>query len=132
VAVLLYHSIAATTTSSFKRLTVDPALFEAHLEALAAEGTEVIGFSQVPSALAEGRRAVAITIDDGLADAGTVVCPVLAQHGMTATLFVPTAFVGSTSSWLGGEDGRRPMLSWAELGDLARTGFETAPTATST
>lgn len=32
----------------------------------------MIGFGQVPSALAEGRRAVAITIDDGLADAGTV------------------------------------------------------------
>lgn len=43
---------------------------------------------------------------------------------MTATLSVPTAFLGRTSSWLGGEDGSRSMLGWSELRDLARAGFE--------
>jgi peptidoglycan/xylan/chitin deacetylase (PgdA/CDA1 family) len=124
VAVLVYHSIAAATTPSFERLTVEPALFEEHLTALREDQAEVIGFSQVPAALAEGRRAVAITIDDGLADAGDAACPALLRHGLTATLFVPTAFVGATASWLGGEDARRPMLSWAGLGDLAQAGFE--------
>ena len=70
VAVLVYHSVAATTTPSFAKLTVDPALFEEHLAALREQSLDVIPFSQVPAALAEGRRAVAITIDDGLADAG--------------------------------------------------------------
>ena len=123
VAVLMYHSIAAATTASFERLTVDPALFCEHLAAL-DEHTEVIGFAQVPAALAEGRQAVAITIDDGLADAGTAACPALLRQGLPATLFVPTAFVGASSSWLGGADGKRAMLTWAELGDLAQAGFE--------
>ncbi len=124
VAVLMYHSIAATTTPTFRRLTVEPTLFDEHLAALRQEQAEVIAFGDVPAALAEGRRAVAITIDDGLADAGEAACPALARHGLTATLFVPTAFVGMSASWLGGEDSRRPMLSWAELGDLAQAGFE--------
>jgi peptidoglycan/xylan/chitin deacetylase (PgdA/CDA1 family) len=123
VAVLMYHSIAAATTASFERLTVDPALFCEHLAAL-GENAEVIGFAQVPAALAEGRQAVAITIDDGLADAGTAACPALLRHGLPATLFVPTAFVGASSSWLGGADGKQAMLTWAELGDLAGAGFE--------
>lgn len=130
VAVLMYHSIAAVTTASFERLTIDPVLFCEHLAAL-GEHAEVIGFAQVPAALAEGRQAVAegrqavaITIDDGLADAGTAACPALLRHGLPATLFVPTAFVGASSSWLGGEDGKQAMLTWAELSDLAGAGFE--------
>ena len=124
VAVLVYHSVAATTTPTFGRLTVEPSLFGEHLAALGQEQADVIAVSEVPAALAGGRRAVAITIDDGLADAGESACPALARHGLTATLFVPTAFVGATASWLGGEDARRPMLSWAGLGDLAQAGFE--------
>jgi hypothetical protein len=53
VAVLMYHSIAAATTASFEKLTVDPVLFCEHLAAL-GEHTEVIGFAQVPAALTEG------------------------------------------------------------------------------
>ena len=39
---------------------------------------------------------------------------------MTATLFVPTGFVGGRSSWLQGADGERPMLSWETIASLAR------------
>lgn len=124
VAILMYHSIAATTTHSFAKLTVDPALFEEHLVALREQSAEVIPFSQVPAALAEGRRAVAITIDDGLADAADAAAPALLRHGLPATLFVPSGFVGASASWLRGEDGKRPMLSGAALVELAWAGFE--------
>lgn len=124
VAVLLYHSIAATTTQFFAKLTVDPALFDEHLAALRERSLEVITFSQVPAALAERRHAVAITIDDGLADAADAAAPTLLRYGLPATLFVPTAFVGGRANWLRGEDALRPMLSWSALGELASTGFE--------
>ena len=51
----------------------------------------MIPFCEVPEALASARQAVAISIDDGFADAAENACPTLAAHGMTATLFVPPA-----------------------------------------
>ncbi len=124
VSVLTYHSIAATTTSSFAALTVDPSLFGEHLAALRDHGIDAIQFGEVPDALDCGRDAVAISIDDGLADAAENAAPLLRRHGMPATLFVPTGYVGGSSRWLQGEDGERPMLSWGALADLARDGFE--------
>ena len=126
VAVLSYHSIEAQTTPAFAALTVDPSLFAEHMEALLEQSLDVIPFGEVPDALAARRSAVAISIDDGLADAAENACPVLARLGMTATLFVPTGYVGGHSGWLRGEDAQRPMLSWATIGSLAREGFEIA------
>jgi peptidoglycan/xylan/chitin deacetylase (PgdA/CDA1 family) len=124
VAVLLYHSIAEVTTSSFARLTIDPTLFDEHLAALCEQQIEVIPFSQVPDALVAGRQAAAITIDDGLADAADTAAPALLRYGLPATFFVPSAFVGATASWLRDEDSLRPMLSWSALADLEHAGFE--------
>ncbi len=124
VAVLSYHSVAAQTTPAFARLTVDPSLFAEQMAALREQNLDVIAFSEVPDALATGREAVTISIDDGLADAGENACPVLAQLGMCATLFVPSGYVGGRSGWLRGADARRRMLDWDEIGSLARDGFE--------
>ena len=123
VPVLVYHSVATRSSWEF---AVGPELFAEHLSAIREEGFEAIPFRDVPAALASGRRAVAITIDDGLADAATNAAPVLLSLGLTATLFVPTAYVGATAGWLRGEERKRPMLSWDALADLAQAGFEVA------
>lgn len=124
VAVLTYHSIGRSSTRSFAPLTVDPALFDEQLSALREAGLDMIQFRDAPASLASGRSAVAITIDDGLADAAEHAAPVLARHGLTATLFVPTAYVGRRSGWLPGADAARPMLSWAGIAALSRAGYE--------
>jgi peptidoglycan/xylan/chitin deacetylase (PgdA/CDA1 family) len=124
VAVLTYHSISRATTSSFAPYTVDPALFDEHVEALQKCGIDVIPFSEVPIALSGGRQAVAISIDDGLADAAENAAPALLRHGLPATLFVPSGYVGGSSRWMPGEDQTRPMLTWDQVADLARAGFE--------
>jgi len=124
VAVLAYHSVAAATTRSFASLTVVPALFEEHLAALREQRLAVIPFRDVPVALAAGRDAVTISIDDGFADAGQNAAPALLSHRLPATLFIPSGYVGGSSRWLRGEDGNRLMLSWASLADLAQAGFE--------
>jgi peptidoglycan/xylan/chitin deacetylase (PgdA/CDA1 family) len=125
VAVLVYHSIAARTTPSFAELTVDPGLFDEHLAALRECACSVIPFRRVPDALTAGAGGqVTISIDDGLADAASNAVPALARHGMAATLFVPSGFVGQQSRWLRGADADRPMLGWADLADLAEAGFE--------
>ncbi|MGD0698887.1 MAG: polysaccharide deacetylase family protein [Trebonia sp.] len=120
----MYHSIATETTRTFARLTVDPSLFDEHLAALREQRLDVIPFSEVPSALEAGRQAVAITIDDGLADAADGAAPALLRYGLPATFFIPTAFIGTRASWLRGEDAMRPSLSWSAIDDMARAGFE--------
>ena len=124
VAVLSYHSVSARTTPGFARLTVEPSLFAEQIAALCEQNLDVIAFDAVPDALATGRRAVAISIDDGLADAGNNACPVLSRQGMPATLFVPSGYVGRRAGWLRGPDGLRPMLDWNAIGSLAGEGFE--------
>jgi len=84
----------------------------------------VIPLRDVLAALEAGRSAVTITIDDGFADAAENACPALTRHGLPATLFVPTAYVGGTSAWLPGDDAWRPMCSWDAIADIARAGFE--------
>jgi peptidoglycan/xylan/chitin deacetylase (PgdA/CDA1 family) len=124
VAVLMYHSVAATTTTAFANLTVDPVLFTEHMAMLREAPLDVIPFNEVPGALAAGHSAVAISIDDGLADAAGEAAPVLLALGLPATLFVPSGFVGGTSRWLREPDADRAMVSWSDLDELARAGFE--------
>ena len=80
--------------------------------------------------LAEHRRehrlppanAVAITIDDGYADFGSVA-PMLRREGIPATVFVVTGKAGAANDWdRDGELIGRPLLSWDELGELTRDG----------
>ncbi|HUB36547.1 MAG TPA: polysaccharide deacetylase family protein [Solirubrobacteraceae bacterium] len=127
VAILMYHSIAPAGTDAFGELTVPPSLFAEHLAALVESGCELVRVAEVPALLAQpparGPR-VAITLDDGLADVATGAAPALAAHGLPATLFVPSAYVGDRARWLSGADARRPLLSWSELAQLADAGLE--------
>lgn len=124
VAVLCYHSIAARTTPILPALTVEPDRFAEQMAALREQNVDVVRFGEVPDALAAGRTAVAITIDDGLADAADNACPILAELGMTASLFVPTGYVGGRARWLRGPDAQRPTLSWQAIESLGDAGFE--------
>jgi peptidoglycan/xylan/chitin deacetylase (PgdA/CDA1 family) len=129
VAILMYHSIAASTTPSLRHLTVDPSQFDEQVAALRGAGARLVAVDDVPGILAAPRHiagppTVAITIDDGLADVATGALPVLARYEAPATLFVPTAFVGATARWLPGADGRRPMLGWPALSEIADAGVE--------
>ena len=76
VAILMYHSIARSTTATFREFTVDPILFEEHVAALVDADCHFVTVQEVPAVLAgkgdaNGRTAVAISIDDALADAAT-------------------------------------------------------------
>jgi peptidoglycan/xylan/chitin deacetylase (PgdA/CDA1 family) len=124
VAVLLYHSIGTVKASSLAPFTVDRALFEEHLSALSELDVGVIPFREVPDALRLGRRAVAISFDDGLVDVTTDAAPALHSRGMPATLFVPSGYIGDKANWLRGEEAKPPLMSWEALAHLDRAGFE--------
>lgn len=126
VPVLCYHSISTTSTPAFGPFTVDPGLFEAHVAALLDDGYQFLLVRDVPAALELGRKAVAISLDDGFADVATGAAPVLCKLGVRATLFVPTGYVGDRARWLVGDDAERPLLTWSQLEDLSESDFEVA------
>jgi peptidoglycan/xylan/chitin deacetylase (PgdA/CDA1 family) len=128
-AILMYHSIATHTTSGFGGLTVDPARFAEHVAALRDAGVRLVTADAAAGGLAapdptDRRPTVAITIDDALADAASGAAPALADHGVPATLFVPTAYVGGHAGWLRGVDAQRPLLDWSAIAQLADAGWE--------
>lgn len=127
----MYHSLSKTGTPPFRRFTVAPVLFQAHLGYLADQGYQTLTVSQLVDLRA--RRAplpakpVVLTFDDGFADFYTEAMAPLARHGFTATLYVITGYVGGTSVWLAAEgEGDRRILSWRQLGEIADSGVECA------
>lgn len=97
VAILLYHRVA-DLASDPQRLAVTPAHFEEHLRVIGDTCTPV-ALADVPSMLRAPRRlperAVAVTFDDGYRDNLHAAKPLLERHGVPATVFVASGYVGS-------------------------------------
>lgn len=131
VPILTYHALTPTRTSGFDRWTLSPEQFEAHLGYLSQEGYVAITVAELAKRLRHGAltssaaRLIVLTFNDGYTDFRDVAMPMLLRYGMTATLFVPTGYVGGRSGWthVDGE-GARAVASWPELGEIARHGFE--------
>lgn len=89
--ILLYHRVASLATDP-QWLSVPPALFAEHLEAVKRSG-QVISLSELIAAMARGRvprRAIVVTFDDGYLDNLQNAKPLLERHGVPATVFVTT------------------------------------------
>jgi peptidoglycan/xylan/chitin deacetylase (PgdA/CDA1 family) len=70
-------------------------------------------------------RPAAITFDDGLADFYANALPILLKMKYPATLFIATAYVGSTSLWLKKEGvSHYAMLTWGQIREIASSGVE--------
>lgn len=133
VPILMYHSLCTASSPGFQRFTLSPVLFAEHLDYLAERGYRTLTVAQL-GALRRGaeepragdrRPAVVITFDDAFADFGRVALPLLASHGFTASLFVPTRYVGGRSGWIGpGSDSRMELLDWKQLREIADSGIE--------
>lgn len=131
VPILMYHSLSHRSSPSFRRFTLAPELFEEHLSFLAAAGYRTATVSELVARSAGGEpvpeRTVVLTFDDGFADFHTHALPALVRHGMTATLYVVTCYVGSTSAWMRAEgEGDRPLLGWGQLREVSAAGIECA------
>lgn len=98
--VLMYHSVGGPMPDALADLSVPAAELAEHLATLLADGYELLGLTDALVASAEGRRAVALTFDDGYRDFVDAALPVLVGAGAGATLYVPTDHLGRTASWL--------------------------------
>jgi peptidoglycan/xylan/chitin deacetylase (PgdA/CDA1 family) len=121
VVVLIYHRVGARSG-----LDVDlpTAQFDAQMQALAATG-RVRSLDDALDALSAptppAADPVVITFDDGTADFAELAVPILARHGLPATLYVATDFIERGVPFP--NDGT--PLSWDALRDTQSTGLVT-------
>lgn len=128
VPVLVYHSVCTDPAPLMREWAISPARFREHLAFLTREGYETLTVSDYaarlddPSASLPERLAV-VTFDDGFADFAVSAVPALVDAGVASTMYVSTAYVGGSSSWLG-PDGEQAMLSWDAIAQVAAAGVE--------
>lgn len=129
VPILLYHSIAERVAPGFQRWAVSPERFGEQLSYLRERRYTPLTVSQLTRSLGERlplpEKPVVITFDDGFEDFYTAALPLLRAHKSVATLYVTTGYMEGTSRWLAAEgEGERPMMSWAQLQEVSRSGVE--------
>ena len=133
VPILMYHGITDEPepgVRGYYRLNTPPDLFRDHLRVIRDEGYVAMGLEEAwgkagaspghDGEVGAGRRIVVLTFDDGFQDFLTHAWPALEEFGFSATMFLPTAFVGDLRKSFKG----RPCLTWAEVRELHSRGAE--------
>ena len=127
VPILMYHSISRQpeVTHPYFRTVTSPEVFGEHLKYLSEAGYKTVRPSQIidlwKASSIEASRLVSITFDDGFGNFRTQAAPLLAKHGFSATMYLPTAYIGdhSPKSFNGIE-----CMTWNQVRELQNAGFE--------
>jgi peptidoglycan/xylan/chitin deacetylase (PgdA/CDA1 family) len=125
--VIAYHAVGDCPRAvDRENLFVSAESFAAQMRYLARRRTVIPLESLVGGRLPPRRKAVAITFDDGFRNVLTVAAPILHEHGFTATVFVPTGFLGRRSAWYDIPSCEMEVMDESELLQLERFGIEIA------
>ncbi len=111
--VLAYHDVRPDSTDPY---VVSPLQLDRQLAAFAAAGYHSLSSAEFVAYLRGGPtppRGLYLTFDDGIQGLYHYADPILARHHMNATSFLITGRVGHNQPY---------YLSWAEVGQLARSG----------
>lgn len=117
--IFMYHSIGDLGG----RLCVSAEQFGRQMAWLQRSQRRVMTLREAMEAPRRGPRPLVLTFDDGYADFYTQAGPVLQAYGLRATVFVATGFVGQVAGWRNATP-RAPLLTWAQMRELAAAGFE--------
>lgn len=109
--ILMFHRF---TDAPAKRVDCAGVLSGAFLDKLIghirASGPEIIALRDVPQAIAEKRKFVCLTMDDGYRDNAEIALPILRRHRAPATIFVPSGVLDrSLDAW------------WLQVEEMAKT-----------
>lgn len=130
--VLTYHAVEEGPAP----LCTRPSLFAEHLDSIVASGRRSTTVADLADALVAGADLddlVAITFDDAFASVPTVAWPLLAERGMTSTVFCVAGHLDGANDWpsqhpsaprrrLAGRDGLAAMAAaGAEIGSHGLT-----------
>jgi peptidoglycan/xylan/chitin deacetylase (PgdA/CDA1 family) len=93
VPIVYYHSISDQPVG-IRELSVTVKDFEAQMRYLAKNGYTAIDFDELES-FTSFEKPVIITLDDGYADNYSNAYPILKKHGLKATIFIVSGFIGA-------------------------------------
>ena len=125
VPILMYHSVQPSDSSNarpYYRTVTSPQAFARQMACLQASGYSTLGLGELQKRIQDGRdldRCVVITFDDGYGDFYVHAFPVLASCNFSATVFLPTAHIGSSRLFFNGN----PCLTWSEIRELSEAGI---------
>jgi peptidoglycan/xylan/chitin deacetylase (PgdA/CDA1 family) len=124
----MYHRIAESGPSEFRRYRLSPAEFEQQLDYLRRAGYRGLALEEWRLACERRQplpgRAVMITFDDGYRDFAESAWPLLERYGFPATVFLVAGEMGGSSRWDRDLGGEAPLLSWREARRLRGRGVE--------
>ena len=132
IPILMYHSVSDPERANQQLwpFAVSPRLFDEHMKYLYEHDYASLTVTQLITMLYHDRqslpeRPVVVTFDDGFADFFVNALPVLKRYNLVATLYIPTAFVGSTSRWLWREkEAAHAILTWDQIVEINAQGIE--------
>jgi peptidoglycan/xylan/chitin deacetylase (PgdA/CDA1 family) len=125
IPILMYHSITdkdETKVQAYYRTATSPRVFAQHMEYLHDLGYNTISVADAVNLLQNGgstKNCAVVTFDDGYADFYTHAFPALNRYGFTATVFLPTGFIGTLPVQFKG----RECLTWSEVRELRKQGM---------
>ena len=127
IPILMYHSISDLDESArrpYYRIATNARVFEAQLRFLRANGYQSIGLQEavkvMEGAVPGPAKPVVLTFDDGYQDFCTEAFPILSRFGYSATVFLPTAYIGDTARTFNGLE----CLTWNQVRELQGAGVE--------
>jgi peptidoglycan/xylan/chitin deacetylase (PgdA/CDA1 family) len=125
IPILMYHSIAndAETVHPYYRTSTSPQQFALQMKYLHGNGYQTASLPEIVGQL-QGKgtvvdKQVVVTFDDGYRDFYHHAFPALSQYGFSATVFLPTAYVGDHPVQFKGKD----CLTWTEVRELNKNGI---------
>lgn len=118
-AVITYHSV----DPSGSVISIDAAAFRRQVEWLAKHGPRIVTVDELLE-LPANTAAAAITFDDAFVNFAVHAWPILRDHALAVTVYVPTDHVGGNNVWSAGDRfiPQLPLLDWDTLGRLAGEG----------
>lgn len=130
VPILMYHSISndVETVHPYFRVNTSPCVFDSHMQYLYDNGYSVINVEEALNIITRGNsnlsddmlaRYAVVTFDDGFSDFYFNAFPILQKYGFSATVFLPTSFIGAPSRYFK----EKQCLSWSEVRELSHNGI---------
>jgi peptidoglycan/xylan/chitin deacetylase (PgdA/CDA1 family) len=126
IPILMYHQMTGNgpcRTHPHFRTATTPGVFGEHLRCLSE--AQYLSLSvceaarQIGTVEPNGRKCVVLTFDDGYEDFYTTAFPLLDRYGFTATVFLPTAYIGDTPRQFKGAR----CLTWSRVRELRKLGI---------
>lgn len=122
----MYHSISddpETGIHPYYRTVTSPNIFAAQMKYLQDNGYRTSSLSEIIKLAEDNTEAllkhVVITFDDGYRDFYTDAFPILQRFGFSATVYLPTAYIGNSPVQFKSKD----CITWAEIRELNRHGI---------